>query len=83
MLALGVVPSTDPATDPARWPDDRGITVRVLRLLEMLCLDPAGPDEQTGELLITPSCGLAGASAAWARRACELSARAASNVAAG
>jgi methionine synthase II (cobalamin-independent) len=77
-LMLGVVPSVDPAT----WPDDGSLTERVLRVLDMLGLDPVGPETQ-GDLVITPSCGLAGASAAWARRACELSARVARNLASG
>ena len=83
-LMLGVVPvrptSTEPG-EPAAWPDDAGVTQRVLRLLDMLGLDPA--DEELGDLVITPSCGLAGSSAAWARRACELSERVARNLASG
>jgi methionine synthase II (cobalamin-independent) len=75
-LMLGLVPSTDPATAP----DEGVLTERLLRLLDMLGLDPAaGP----GDLVITPACGLAGASAAWARRACELSRRVARNVSSG
>ena len=77
-LMLGVVPSADPAT----WPDERSLTERVQRLLDMLGLDPADP-EGTGELVVTPSCGLAGASPGWARRACDLSARVARNLGAG
>jgi len=77
-LMLGVVPSSDPET----WPDDGSLTERVLRLLDMLGIDPAGADG-VGDLVVTPSCGLAGASAAWARRACELSARVARNLASG
>lgn len=77
-LMLGVLPSTDPAT----WPDDGSLTERVLRLLDMLGIDPAGVDG-VGDLVVTPSCGLAGASAGWARRACELSARVARNLASG
>lgn len=77
-LMLGVVPSTDPTV----WPDDGAVTERVLRLLDMLGLDPASPDVP-GELVVTPSCGLAGASSGWARRACELSARVARNLASG
>ena len=73
-VMLGVVPATDP--DPE--PDEGALTQRVLRLLDMLGLDPAA---ETGDLVITPSCGLAGASSGWARRACELSARAARNLA--
>ena len=72
MLLLGVVPSSDPAGRA----DDTAITERVLRLLDMLGLDPA-----TGDLVITPSCGLAGASAGWARRAVALSRIVAANLA--
>jgi hypothetical protein len=70
-LMLGVVP----ATDPDGRPDDTAITERVLRLLDMLGLDPT-----TGDLVITPSCGLAGASPAWARRAVALSRIVAANL---
>ena len=61
-LALGVVPSLDPgsAPEPAR------VTGRVLGLLEMLGLDPS---VVAGQLVLTPACGLAGASPVWARRA--------------
>lgn len=75
-LMLGVVPSVDPAT----WPDDGQLTEQVLRALDMLGLDPSA---DTGDLVITPSCGLAGASPEWARRAGELSARVARNLASG
>ncbi len=78
-LMLGVVPPTDPPS----WPDDRNLTDRVLRLLDMLGLDPSASDDETGELVVTPSCGLAGASAPWARRACELSGRVARNLSSG
>jgi methionine synthase II (cobalamin-independent) len=78
MLVLGVVPSVDPAT----WSDDRSLTERVLRLLDMLGLDPSAP-ETAGELVVSPACGLAGASWGWARRACELSARVARNLRSG
>lgn len=83
LLMLGVVPATDPPNGPAGWPDERAVTDRVVRVLDMLGLDPGAPDDETGDLVLTPACGLAGASARWARRACELSARAARNVAAG
>ena len=79
MLMLGVVPATEPSAGSR--PDDAAVTERVLRLLDMLGLDPA--DEGLGDLVITPSCGLAGASAGWARRACELSERVARNLASG
>lgn len=76
-VLLGVVP----ATEPSATVDDAAVTERVLRLLDMLGLDPA--DEGLGDLVITPSCGLAGVTAAWARRACELSERVARNLASG
>jgi methionine synthase II (cobalamin-independent) len=55
---LGVVPSTDPATF-----DDRGPSEAVHRLLDMLGLSPHE------RMVVTPTCGLAGASPGWARRA--------------
>lgn len=58
---LGVVGGTDP--DP--WPSDSATTEKVLRLLDLLGLDPG----TTPSLVVTPACGLAGASRAWAREA--------------
>ena len=46
------------------------LTERVLRWLDMLGLDH---DEASGLLVVTPSCGLAGASYDWARQALRLS----------
>jgi methionine synthase II (cobalamin-independent) len=64
-VALGVVPSLDPEQPPT----ESVLTERVLRLLDVLGLDP----DAVGHLLVvTPTCGLAGASPAWARRATEL-----------
>lgn len=64
-VALGVVPSTDPTADPG----DKHVTEQVLRWLDMLGLDA----EEVGDrLVVTPTCGLAGASPAWARRALVL-----------
>ncbi len=57
---LGVVPSIDPASA-----DDRGPSTAVHRLFDMLGLAP------TERTVVTPTCGLAGASPAWARRALE------------
>ncbi|WP_457205756.1 methionine synthase [Nocardioides sp. P5_C9_2] len=65
-VALGLVPSTDPDGVPT----DTVLTERVLRWLDMLGLDH---DEAAGRLVVTPSCGLAGASYDWARRALHLS----------
>jgi methionine synthase II (cobalamin-independent) len=62
---LGVVP----ATDPGRPPTDRQVVEQVMRLLDMLGFDY---DEVVGRLVLTPSCGLAGASPAYAREALSL-----------
>ena len=72
-LALGVVPSLEPATAP----DATSLTESVLRWLDMLGLDPEAVTER---LVITPSCGLAGASPAWARRATGLCREVAANL---
>jgi methionine synthase II (cobalamin-independent) len=61
---LGVVPSVA----PGRELSDRTVTERVLRLLDMLGLDP----ETASTLVVTPACGLAGADPRWARRALDL-----------
>lgn len=71
--ALGVVPSTDPDTEPS----DARLTERVQRLLDMLGLDPEVVREQ---LVISPACGLAGATPSWAARAVRLSATVARNL---
>lgn len=64
-VALGVVPSLAPATPLT----DTALVERVLRWLDMLGLDP----EEVGErIVVTTSCGLAGADAPWARRAMTL-----------
>jgi methionine synthase II (cobalamin-independent) len=69
-VALGVVPSTDPDADPSiDGSTEKAVIERVLRLLDMLGLDPDGVSDQ---LVLTPSCGLAGATATWARDATEL-----------
>ena len=64
-VALGAVPSLDPGTPPT----DSAITESVLRWLDMLGLDPAGVGPH---LVVTPACGLAGASPTWTRRALAL-----------
>ncbi|MCW2846688.1 MAG: methionine synthase [Marmoricola sp.] len=58
---LGVVPSTG-----ERAPSAKGPLERVLRLLDMLGFDP---EEVAGQLVLTPACGLAGASASYAEGA--------------
>jgi methionine synthase II (cobalamin-independent) len=64
-VLLGVVP----ATDPPRAPEERAVADRVLRFLDMLGLDP---DQVGDQLVLTPACGLAGASASYARDALRL-----------
>ena len=71
--ALGIVPATDPSGDPS----DARLTERVQRLLDMLGLDPEAVREQ---LVVTPTCGLAGASPTWAAKALRLSATVARNL---
>jgi len=64
VVGLGIVPTTGPL------PGDKALVERVLRWLDMLGLDP----ERIGAgLVVSPSCGLAGADPAGARRALELS----------
>ena len=61
-VLLGVVPSADP--EPA--PTDKQLTEQVLRFLDMLGFDPAAVG---ASLVVTPSCGLAGATTTYARAA--------------
>ena len=75
-VLLGVVPPTDPAT-PATPATEAVLTERVLRFLDMLGLDPG----QAPSLVVTPTCGLAGATPRWAREALRLSAKVATNLA--
>jgi methionine synthase II (cobalamin-independent) len=64
-VALGVVPSLEPAPEPT----DADVTESVLRWLDMLGIDP----EEVGDrLVLTPACGLAGASPSWTRQALTL-----------
>jgi methionine synthase II (cobalamin-independent) len=69
---LGVVPTTAPGTELT----EKAVTGRVLRFLDMLGLDP----ESASSLVVTPSCGLAGADNAWARTALRLARTAAAHV---
>jgi len=73
---LGVVPATDP--DPG--PTEKQVVERVLRLLDMLGFDP---DEVAGRLVLTPGCGLAGATPSYAREALALVRTSASRLAGG
>ncbi len=69
---LGVVPCVAPGSPVS----DSHVTERVLRLLEMTGLDP----ETAAGLVITPSCGLAGADDRWALQALETCRRVAANL---
>ena len=75
-VALGVVPGADPE-NPAT---EKAVTDRILGTLDVLGLDP---EAVTDLLVVTPSCGLAGASPAWARRATELCRAVARNLSPG
>ncbi|WP_116953444.1 methionine synthase [Jiangella endophytica] len=61
----GVVPSLRPSTPPT----DRELAQRIVGLWRRLDQDPAAMAART---VVTPSCGLAGADPAWARRAYTL-----------
>jgi methionine synthase II (cobalamin-independent) len=61
-VVLGVVPSVDPPTAPQAGQ----VAEQVIRWLEMLGLDPHDLGDRLG---LSPACGLAGASSAWARQA--------------
>jgi methionine synthase II (cobalamin-independent) len=71
-VLVGVVPSTDPETPPG----EKALVEKVLRFLEMLGLAP----EATPGLVVTPTCGLAGATAGWARQALRLSQKVAEEI---
>jgi methionine synthase II (cobalamin-independent) len=68
-VVLGVLPGTDPGTRPESVPTDAQVAERAMRWLDMLGLDPG---EVGAQLLLSPACGLAGASPAWAQRALTL-----------
>jgi methionine synthase II (cobalamin-independent) len=69
-VVLGVVPTLEPAS-PAT---DATVTESVVRWLDMVGLEP------TDRLVVGPACGLADASAGWARQALGLAAAAARNL---
>ncbi|WP_121252049.1 methionine synthase [Nocardioides ferulae] len=74
-VALGLVP----AVSEAAVPDDGRLTEAAVRWLDMLGLDPG---ELGDRLVLTPSCGLAGASAARAAGLLRALHRAAGNISA-
>jgi methionine synthase II (cobalamin-independent) len=67
-VLLGLVPTTESGAS------EKSVTEHALRLLDMLGLEPGG------NLVVTPACGLAGASTKWSRQALRLAAAAASNL---
>ncbi|GAA5154225.1 methionine synthase [Nocardioides marinquilinus] len=70
VVAVGVVPSTDPGSPPTATQ----VAERVLRWLDVLGLDP---DVAGDRLLVVPTCGLSGATPAWSRTALDLAVSAA------
>ncbi len=70
---LGAVPSVE----PARYPSDADVTRRVLSWWNDLGFTDV---ERLPETVVTPTCGLAGASPAWARRALGVTQRVAENL---
>ncbi len=70
-VLLGVVPSTRPA---GAAPTEGSVVAAVSRFLDMLGLEPSE------RLVLTPSCGLAGADPGWARQALELCAASARSL---
>ena len=64
-VVLGVLPGTDPAHPPAQ----AEVAAKVETWLSMLGLDPADTGDR---LVLSPACGLAGASPDWTRRALAL-----------
>ena len=73
VVGLGLLPTVDPAVVPS----DRQLTEQVLRWCDMVGLDA---EELGDQLLVTPSCGLAGASHEWVRRALGLARTTARNL---
>lgn len=72
-VLLGVVPALEPGTPPT----ENGLTEQVLRWLDMLGVDLAEVGDQ---LVVTPTCGLAGASPSWVRQALALNRATAVNL---
>jgi hypothetical protein len=72
-VALGVVPAAGATTPPT----DSEVTERVLRWLDMVGLDPTTVGDR---LVLTATCGLAGASYDASRRAIDVLRQAAANL---
>ena len=76
LLAAGVVPATDPGTEPGRLVDD--LVIRLGALVDRLGLSR---DVLRDQVLVTPTCGLAGAGPGWARTAPAIASRVADGIA--
>jgi methionine synthase II (cobalamin-independent) len=74
LVFAGIVPSRDPAGRP---PDAIALTRRLLTWWGWLDFDE---EQASRSLSVTPTCGLAGASPDWARRALSLSRQVAANL---
>ncbi|KAA1425647.1 methionine synthase [Nocardioides antri] len=64
-VALGVLPSDDPAEPPT----EKVVVNEVHRWIDLVGLDPGQAAER---LVLSPACGLAGASSAWVRQSVAL-----------
>ncbi|HQR26628.1 MAG TPA: methionine synthase, partial [Nocardioides sp.] len=73
VLALGVLPSAEPVPRPTA----AQVADSALRWLDLLGLDP---DEAGDRVVLTPTCGLAGASPRWAQDAHALLVRAVTHL---
>ncbi|WP_344782325.1 vitamin-B12 independent methionine synthase [Gordonia caeni] len=76
VLAAGVVPPADPGIEPGRLVDD--LVVRLGTLVDRIGLSR---DVLREQVLITPTCGLAGATPEWARTALTVASRVAEGIA--
>lgn len=72
-VVLGVAPGSDPAVPPT----DKDVVSAVLRWLDLVGLDPESAADQ---LVLSSSCGLAGASPEWVRRSLSLLSAAAASL---
>jgi methionine synthase II (cobalamin-independent) len=63
-------PGVVPTDEPSEGVSDRPLVERVQRFFDALGVDA---EEDSGRLVVTPTCGLAGASPAWSREALRLS----------
>jgi len=67
-----------PSTDPTPTPTADALAIRVRRFFDDLGRDA---EELAGRIVVTPSCGLAGASPSWAREAMRLARKVAADLA--